>query len=85
MTLMAAFGIRNLGPPFTDVGGWGYGSRCEDCVCISVYDHSSAIRGVSAPSQAAAATQNGRAVAGYHSILITLVRMVLHSFFAGEY
>ena len=52
---MVALGIRKLSPPASLVSGWGvsgcgYGSRCEDRVCLGRetlrYDHFSAIRSV---------------------------------------
>ena len=50
----AALGIRKLSAGLvtsSDVStGAGYGSRCEDCVCVATYDHFSAIRGVSEPT-----------------------------------
>ncbi len=35
MTLTVAFGIRKSAQPASELGD-GYGSRCEDCVCLRV-------------------------------------------------
>ena len=79
---MVALGIRKLSPPVTRKSFlvvFGYGSRCEDRVCrvLARYDHFSAIRSVFWLLPLCLSWVRG-SLLGYHSILITLVRVTLH-------
>jgi hypothetical protein len=78
---MVALGIRKLSPPALArvLGCFGYGSRCEDRVCrvfsrgtITLVQYAAYFSGF-APLFAERSFAGG-----YHSILITLVRVTLH-------